>query len=85
MGKKKPGLTQEEHKKLGKELFIMRQRLGAILIQLSKAYPEATYFADQAYKAVDHLRFKFNNLVLAEYPTDESAKKKYYFHHNKGS
>jgi hypothetical protein len=76
MGKRKPGLTKEEHKKLGGELFIMRQRLGAILIQLSKAYPKATYFADQAYKAVDHLRCEFDNFVLAEHPADESAEKK---------
>ena len=80
MGKKKPGLTKEEHKKLGEELFLMRQRLGAILIQLSKAYPNATYFADQAYKAVDHLRCEFDSLVLAEYPADESAGNKFYHH-----
>jgi hypothetical protein len=75
MGKKKPGLTKEEHKKLGEELLIMRQRLSAILIQLSKAYPKATYLADQAYKAVDHLRCEFDNLVLVEHPAGESAEK----------
>ena len=77
MGKKKPGLTKEERKKLGEELFGMRQRLSAILIQLSKASPEATYFADQAYKAVDHLRCEFDNLFFAEHSADESAEKKF--------
>jgi hypothetical protein len=76
MGKKKPGLTKEEHKRLGEELFVMRQRLSAMLMQLSKANPKATYFADQAYKAVDHLRCEFDSLVLAEHPADESAEKK---------
>ena len=77
MREKKPGLTKEEHEKLVEELFGMRQRLSAILIQLSKASPEATYFADQAYKAVDHLRCEFDNLVFAEYSADESAGEKF--------
>jgi len=75
MGKNKPGLTKEEYNKLGEELFVMRERLSAILIELSKANPKATYFADQAYKAVDHLRCEFDNIVLAEHSVGESAEK----------
>jgi len=75
MGKKKPSLTREEYEKLGEELYFMRQRLSALLIQLSKAYPKATYYADQAYKAIDHLCCEFDNFVLAEHSVDERAKK----------
>jgi hypothetical protein len=48
----------------------MRNRLGQITVQLSKAYPHAT--ADVALRAqarIDELRSRLDDIVFREYPT----------------
>jgi len=39
MAQRQPGLTRSQHTKLGNELANMRDRLGAIGVEISRAYP----------------------------------------------
>jgi len=69
MGLKKPGLTLEEHDKLGAELQVMRDRLVDISVSLGKAYPNAKLkgVPGKAWKVVDDLRSLLDGFVFQEY------------------
>ena len=67
MAKKR--LTRAQHAKLGIELAKMRDRLVAMSVELSHAYPQP--IADAAVRAqtaVDRLRSKLDDIVFREYP-----------------
>ena len=69
MGKRKPGLTLEEHERLGKDLRALREWLGGVMVQLSVAYPHKV--ADRAHKAqegIDSLRSLLDDLIHHERP-----------------
>ena len=69
MTKQKPGLSREEHIKLGAELSSMRDRLGEIAVQLGHAYPVALGdLAISAQSGIDGLRSKLDDIVFREHP-----------------
>lgn len=66
---KKPGLSRDDHSTLGEELAAIRDRLGAIAVQLSQAYPNTVAnLAVRAQGEVDRLRSELDSLVFQEYP-----------------
>jgi hypothetical protein len=82
---RKPGLTLEQHEKLGLELQIMSDRLVTISVELCKAYPRK--IADVASKAGDTilgLRGALDDKVCQENPGLKEAEKIYYRSHREG-
>ena len=76
---KKPGLSIEEHRQLGQELFQMRESLVKLTETLSKAYPQPlSSLADNAWQAVDAIRSKLEDQVCRENPEDNAALSMYY-------
>ena len=70
----KTKLTRAEHVRLGKELVGMRDRLGSIAVELSRAYTQP--LADSALRAqtaIDRLRSKLDGILFREHP-DRSTK-----------
>lgn len=76
---KKPGLTLEQHDKLGLELQIMRDKLINISVELSKAYPlKISDISSKAGETIDVLRSALDDKVCQENPGIKDATKFYY-------
>lgn len=76
---KKPGLTVDQHEKLGLELQTMRDRLVSISVELGKAYPRTiSIFAAKAGENIDSLRNVLDDKVCQENPNLKNATKIYY-------
>jgi hypothetical protein len=76
---KKPGLTLEQHEKLGLELQTMRDRLVNISVELSKAYPhKISDISSKASETIDVLRNALDDKVCQENPNFKDATKVYY-------
>jgi|LGOV01.1.fsa_nt_gb hypothetical protein len=76
---KKSGITIEEHRQLGQELFQIRESLVKLSADLSKAYPlKLASLATDAWQAVDALRSKLEDQVCRENPADDAAIDMYY-------
>jgi hypothetical protein len=81
--KLKPGLTVEQHRKIGLELFDMHECLQETVAQLSQAYRVRTKVAGKAYQLlvlVEALRKDLLALLQNENPRmDGNALRKMYF------
>lgn len=76
---KKPGLTLEQHEKLGLELQMMRDNLINISVKLSKAYPhKISAISSKAGETIDVLRSALDDKVCQENPNLKDVTKIYY-------
>ena len=75
MGRRKPGLTIEQHNKVGEELQEMRDRLVKISVLLGTVYPIKTLkgMPQNALEAVDLLRSRLDDCVFQEHPERSST------------
>lgn len=70
MSAKKTGYTFEQHEKLGKELYDMRNSLINITVDLSKSYylkDKAATLANKAVHAIDELICSMDGLMFKEH------------------
>ena len=81
--KLKPGLTLEQHRKMGLELFDMHECLQETVARLSQAYRVRTKVAGKAYQLlilVEELRKDLFSLMQNENPRMDGNKlRKIYF------
>lgn len=76
---KKPGLTLEQHEKLGAELLTMRDRIGEILELVSTAYPfKISNPLHKAQDIIDRLRANLDSKVAEENKGNKKALNIYY-------
>lgn len=66
---KKTRFTVEQHEKMGKELQIIRDRLGQICVEIDNSYPRSSGMEDLAFKSqkfIDELRNKLDSCIFDE-------------------
>jgi hypothetical protein len=77
MGKRKPGLTLEEHKAIGAELKAMSERLAKLSVQVTTAYSVSSRHGGysisgihKAAKGVDSARCWLEECLFDDCPAD---------------
>jgi len=79
---KKPGLSLEQHEKLGFDLYEIHRRLHEIHGHICKIYPgDICELAHKACHAVDEFRNRLDNKVCSENPKKTDANEIYYRAH----
>jgi len=74
MHRGKPGLTYEQHQKLGRELYDIRNKLSAIWTLIAKAYPihKHKHLPKKSTEAVDKLRTLLDKHIARSTTTAQS-------------
>jgi hypothetical protein len=80
MPKRKPGLSLERHKEIGKELKQMHNDISSLLVEVGNAYPisgkrgKALKHIQQISNSLIEARSELENLLFQDFPDDATTK-----------